>query len=930
MPTLLEKIEANAAKRLALPAGSKTRLEVGRYKNFLKVESHRLKILHRAGGEGREICRARASIIDLLLRYLLQDVQNASAVASKASSPVFALVALGGYGRAELNPHSDIDIMFLHESDMVVDGKARPELSQLVEGLLYTLWDLRLSVGHSVRSIDDCVRVANKDMQSKTSLIEARCIMGDQTLFDRFTRTVLAKCVLGYENEYLAARLEDQESRRGKYGNSACMQEPNIKNGCGGLRDYQNLLWMSYFKYRTRTLADLEQQEMITASEGKQLDAAYGFLLRVRNELHYYVNRATDALGRSLQPPVALNLGYADRSAGRRVEAFMGDFYQHTRNIDFITRAVERRLALLPPASGLFSFAKRIFKRSSRRDQEPVLDGLKIVENEVRPASSNIFRDSPRRLMRVFLHAQQRNVKLHPTMAQLIRNNLSLVDKSFLSDEHVRATFLEILGQRGNVAPILRSMHEVGLLGKFLPEFGRLTCLVQHEFFHQYTADEHTLVCIEKLDAVWNAKSPPLAAYAEIAKEVENVFILYLALLLHDCGKAFRTGNHEQIGGSVALSVSRRLGLDGAKTHTLRLLIEGHLAMARISQRRDLDDPTVIRAFAREVQTAQNLVLLTLHTFADSMGTSDQLWNAFKDAVLWQLYRQTRRVLTGTEEFQVAEARQRELLLEEVMRLAPRTFDPDEIKGHFNTVPPRYCQVNDAKEILRDVTQVHRFIHLQLADNEINALTPIITWQNQPDRGYTSVTVCTWDRDRLFSNITGCLTAAGLNILSAEILTRTDGVILDTFCVTDARSGLLANRDERDKFESLMQKVLTGAPVDLPALIAKTKPASAYFQSVGGEHIPAVVQLDNNTSDTRTILDLQAEDRVGLLFDISKALADLNINLLLAKILTEKGAAIDTFYVTERSGAKLLAPERQEAIKKRLYKAAQPPGPAAT
>jgi [protein-PII] uridylyltransferase len=283
--------------------------------------------------------------------------------------------------------------------------------------------------------------------------------------------------------------------------------------------------------------------------------------------------------------------------------------------------------------------------------------------------------------------------------------------------------------------------------------------------------------------------------------------------------------------------------------------------------------------------------------------------------------------LTGTEEFQVAEARQRELLLEEVMRLAPRTFDPDEIQGHFNSVPPRYCQINDATEILRDVTQVHRFIRLQLADNEVNALTPIITWQNLPDRGYTSVTVCTWDRDRLFSNITGCLTAAGLNILSAEILTRTDGVILDTFCVTDARSGLLANRDERDKFESLMQKVLTGAPVDLPALIAKTKPASSYFQAVGGEHIPTLLQLDNRTSDARTIIDLQAEDRVGLLYDISRALADLNINLLLAKILTEKGAAIDTFYVTERSGAKVLAPERQETIKKRLLRAAQPSHP---
>jgi [protein-PII] uridylyltransferase len=921
MPTLLEKIETHAASRLVLPANAQPRQELARYKNFLKVETHRLKILHRAGGGGREICRARSSIIDLVLRYILEGVRNSSPILAGKPLPVFALVAIGGYGRAELNPHSDIDIMFLHEGDMVVQGKAHPAVGALLDGLLYTLWDLSLKVGHSVRSIDDCVKVANSDMQSKTSLIEARCIVGNAALFDRFTRTVLAKCVIGHETQYLNARLEDQALRRSKYGNSACMQEPNIKNGCGGLRDYQNLLWMSYFKYRTRTLAELEEKEMISASERKQLDTAYGFLLRVRNELHYYVDRPTDALGRSLQPPVALNLGYHDRSAGKRVEAFMGEFYHHSRNIDFITRSVEQRLALYPPPPRLFSFARRIFNRKSGPVQEPVIDGLKIVDGEIRPAYSGIFRDSPRRLMRVFLHAQQRGLKLHPTTAQLIRNQLSLVDKSFLSDAHVRATFLEILDQRGNVAPVLRSMHEVGLLGKFLPEFGKLTCLVQHEFYHQYTADEHTLVCIEKLDQIWNAKTPPYSNYAEIAREVENAFLLYLALLLHDSGKAFRTGHHEQIGATVALSVSRRLALDGAKTHSLRLIIENHLAMAQISQRRDLDDPSVISNFARQIQTVENLVLLTLHTFADSMGTSDQLWNGFKDAVLWQLYRKARHVLTGRTEFLLAEARQRELLIEEVQRLAPPTFDPDEIQAHFNSVPPRYCQINDAKDILSDVAQVHRFIRLQLSENEVNALTPIVTWHNEPDRGYTTVTVCTWDRDRLFSNITGCLTAAGFNILSAEILTRTDGVILDNFSVTDARTALLANREERDKFESLMQKILTGGPVDLPALIAKSKTAPARFKSLDGERIPSVVVLDNATSDSRTIIDLQAEDRVGLLYAISRALAELNVNLYLAKVLTEKGAAIDTFYVTERWGAKVLDPARQEAIKKRLQKA---------
>ncbi|HZM04857.1 MAG TPA: [protein-PII] uridylyltransferase [Candidatus Saccharimonadales bacterium] len=922
MPTLLEKTQANAAARLSLPATTHPREELARFKNFLKVETHRLKILHRAGGDGREICHARAAIIDLLLRYILEGVKAASPQLAQAPMPAFALVAIGGYGRAELNPHSDIDILFLHESDMVSQGKARPALSALVDGLLYTLWDLGLKVGHSVRSVDDCVKEANSEMQSKTALIEARLITGDATLFDRLHRTTLAKCIIGQENDYIAARLEDQASRRLKYGNSACMQEPNIKNGCGGLRDYQNLLWMAYFKYRTRTLSELEKKEMISASERKKLKAAYSFLLRVRNELHYYVNRAADVLAKNLQPSIALNLGYHERSPGKRLELFMGEFYTHSRNIDLITRTVEQRLALFPPARRRLSFS-RIFGAKSPKHSEPSVDGLNFINGEIRPVSSTIFRDNPKRLMRVFRHAQQRGLTLHPDLAQLIRNQLPLVNNAFLSDAHVRETFLEILDQRGNVAPTLRIMHETGFLGKFLPEFGRLTCLVQHDFYHQYTADEHTLVCIEKLDKVWNAKVPPFSPYAEIFRSIETPFILYLALLLHDAGKAFRTGHHEQIGGNVALSVSRRLGLDGAKTHTLRLVIESHLAMAQISQRRDLDDATVITNFAHQIQTVENLVLLTLHTFADSMGTSDQLWNGFKDTALWRLYHKTRHVLSGGTEFLIAEARQRELLIEEVQRMAPHTFDPAEIQAHFNNVPPRYCQINEPREILRDVAQVHRFIQLQLSESEDNALLPVISWHNEPDRGYTAVTICTWDRERLFSKITGCLTAAGLNILSAEILSRADGVILDTFCVTDARTGILANREEREKFESLVQKILTGTAVDLPALIARTKTAPVFYKSIEDERIPTVIALDNATAEFRTIIDIQAEDRLGLLYDISQALSALKVNTHLAKISTEKGAAMDSFYVTDSNGAKILDPARQKIVEEKLYQAVQ-------
>ncbi len=917
MPTLLEKIEASAAARLQVPPGTKPQDELRRYKDFLKVETHRLKILHRAGASGMEICNARAAILDLLLRNILQAVQNTSPSLQPAALPRMALVAIGGYGRAELNPFSDIDFMFLHDGNMVWRGKPLPSLSAITDGLLYTLWDIGLKVGHSVRSIEDCVKVATGDMQSKTSLIEARLICGDAELFNKFQKTVLVKCVSGYEGPYIQARLQDQAARRAKFGNSALMQEPNIKNGCGGLRDFQNLVWMTFFKYRTRSLKELEQKEMISGAERKQLEAAYDYLLRARNELHYHVGRPVDVLTKSVQPSVAHNLGYTDRSPSVRLENFMRDFYVHTRNIDLITRTVEQRLALVPQQKLLPSF-RDLLRTRSENLRAQVVDGFKFLDGQIYPQHSQVFRDRPWRLMRVFLYAQQRGLTLHPDTAQLIRNQLPLVNKQFLQDEHIRQTFLEILDQRGNVARILRAMHEVGLLGKFIPEFGKLTCLVQHEFYHQYTADEHTLVCIEKLDEVATAKAPPYSGYTELFQRVERPFILYLALLLHDSGKAFEGKSHEEVGGVNALKAAKRLGLDGATTHSLRLLIENHLAMAVTSQRRDLDDTAVIRNFAALVQTVANLDMLTLHTFADSMGTSDKLWNSFKDSLLRMLYERTHEALTRGNA--ILETKHRELLADEVRRIMPQTFSEEELHGHFDNLPARYFQINDAREILVDLELVHRFMHLQLSERE-EALAPVVQWRNEPDRGYTVVHICTWDRTGLFSKIAGALTAAGFNIHSAEIITRNDGIVLDTFFVTDAKTGLLANREERERFERLLTDILTGEEVDLPHLISKAQKAGGGYRSVEGEKIPTRIDVDNSASETQTVIDLQTEDRVGLLHTISQTLHELDVNITVAKISTEKGAAIDTFYVTDSLGGKITNEDQQKWIVKKLREA---------
>jgi [protein-PII] uridylyltransferase len=507
-------------------------------------------------------------------------------------------------------------------------------------------------------------------------------------------------------------------------------------------------------------------------------------------------------------------------------------------------------------------------------------------------------------------------LRLHADLAQLIRNQLSLVDRAFLSDEHVRETFLTILNQRGNVAPILRAMHEVDFLGKYIPEFGKLTCLVQHEFYHQYTADEHTLMCIEELDRVWEAQSPPHRAYAPLFQSLDRPFILYLALLLHDVGKPQGHGDHAAVSGELATRVARRLGLDSTASHALLLVIENHLLMASLSQRRDLEDPAVIQQFAKQMQNQETLALLAVHTFVDALATSDKLWNGFKDSLLWILYHKTLQMLTGATEFVRAEEKQRELLMQDVRKQMPEDLTEEELLAHFANLPGRYFQIHPAREIVEDLILTHRFMHLQILEEE-SALIPVVTWRNEPDRGFNAVKICTWDRAGLFSKIAGSFSGAGLNILSAQISTRQDGIVLDTFFVHDGRTGNLAGPDQRDKFEHVLVKSLTGGEVDFPALIAKKKLARPVFQAYAGERIPTRIHFDNEVSETRTLLEIETEDRIGLLYVISQTLSELSLDISAAKIATEKGAAIDSFYVRE-AGSKVLAPERHHSIERRL------------
>ncbi|MGH7970195.1 MAG: HD domain-containing protein, partial [Limisphaerales bacterium] len=405
--------------------------------------------------------------------------------------------------------------------------------------------------------------------------------------------------------------------------------------------------------------------------------------------------------------------------------------------------------------------------------------------------------------------------------------------------------------------------------------------------------------------------------YAPLFQKLERPFLLYLALLLHDVGKPDGHGNHSEVSAELAMRVAKRLGLDGASTHTLRLVIEHHLLMASTSQRRDLDDPAVIRKVAKQVQSPETVVMLTLHTFADSLATSDKLWNGFKDSLLWSLHAKVLEAMTGGTEFVRAEEKQRELLMEEVRREMPERLSGEELQAHFSALQPRYFQIHSARDVLDDLVLAHRFMRLQISDEE-NPLAPVFNWQNHPDRACNEVKICTWDRAGLFRKITGSLSSVGLNILSAQIFTRNDGIVLDKFSVNDARTGSLAGPEQRENFEKVIHKALTGDDVDFPALIARQKITRPAYQAYTGERIPTRIHFDNDSSDTRTVIEIETEDRIGLLYTISEALSALELDVSGAKIATEKGAAIDSFYLREFDGEKVVAPERHRAIERGL------------
>ncbi|HEY1583603.1 MAG TPA: nucleotidyltransferase domain-containing protein, partial [Chthoniobacterales bacterium] len=637
-----DKVLEHARRELSAAPAVTTPHLLPLYQKFLKIENHRLRLRHQAGGGGREVCSSRASLIDVLLRHVFAAASAAAKAKSEKKIIPVSLVALGGYGRGELNPGSDVDVMFLHPHT----GKEVPDsLAQTVEQVLYFLWDVGFKVGHSTRSVREAVAQANGEMLTKTAMLEARHLAGDRELFQRFRTQFRTHCVQGHEKEYIAARMEDQVRRHEKFANSVYLQEPNVKGGCGGLRDYQNLLWITYFKEGALTTTHLVGKDWLSIGDRRRIDVAYDFLLRVRTQLHYINQRSTDTLHLSLQPEIARCLGYQQKTPVARNEAFMKDYYEHTRNIFRITERLSKRFA-----TGTATTTRRLFfpLLPRHRVQEKHFDHFFSRGHELHVNDPQILSRHSEQLMKAFEHAQERQLELSAELTDAIGRRLRFVTREFRYAKAPREIFARILSRKGAVAHILRMMHEVDFLGRYLPEFGHLTCLVQHEYFHRYTADEHTLVCLEKLDALRSIDDPKLLSYQKLFEQLPDPYVLYLALLLHDTGKGVGARPHSEASALFAQTVATRLQLTPEQRHSLVLLVDHHVTLSSMAQQRNVDDPATVIELAKIVKSQTNLDALMLLTLADGQGTTD-MWSDWKESLVWHLYHATARYLLDQE-----------------------------------------------------------------------------------------------------------------------------------------------------------------------------------------------------------------------------------------------------------------------------------------
>ena len=845
-------------------------------------------------GQGTDCAEHLSNIEDSIIRSVIS--LASSAVFPGSQNIGLSAIAVGGYGRGTLAPGSDIDLLFL------MSGKERERASRVVEFLLYALWDARQKVGHATRSIDECIRLAKGDNTILTSILEARFICGEKNLFDDLVTRFRREIVKTSAKKFVAEKLAERDQRHSKSGESRYAVEPDLKDGKGGLRDLHTLFWIAKFLFDANSTEELAEKGAFTRAELAKFKKCEDFLWAVRCHLHFLAKRGEDRLSFDRQIEMAKRLGYKSHQGLRDVERFMKHYFLIAKDVGDLTRifcasleakqfkeapSLSRMFGRLIPRRNLGIRGDKDFKNDRGR--------ISVVDNEV-------FNHTPTNMLRIFKLAGHTGMEIHPDALKDIRKSLRLIDDGLRASPEANAIFLDILTASTTPETLLRMMNEAGVLGRFIPEFGKIVAMMQFSMYHHYTVDEHLIRAVGILSQLERGNltgDHPLSA--SLFPTLKSRRVLYVATLLHDIAKG-RQEDHSIVGEQVARELCPRLGLDDSETDMVAWLIRYHLLMSETSQMRDLNDFKTILDFTSVVQSPERLKLLLILTVVDIRAVGPGVWNGWKGQLLRTLYAEAEPVLSGGH---TALSRKERVLeaQEQFLQNYSTWNDAQKKKAAARHYDAYWLNVSMERQ-LRHQSLIDRATEREAAtDIHMDAFAAV-----------TEITVYTPDHPRLLALITGACAAAGANIIGAQIFTTNDGMALDTILLQREFAG---EEDERRRALRVCESITKTLHGQL-----RLRDALAGAQEVQGRAkaftvAPRVI-IDNASSNMQTVIEINGLDRVGLLHGLTEALFHLNLNIASAHIVTYGEKAIDVFYVTDLTGAKIESKQRQEAIEKSL------------
>ncbi len=837
----------------------------------------------------RDATRSYAWLTDRLVTTAFRvATEKLHPLPSPTEAEQLCVIAVGGYGRNEMAPHSDVDLLFL------TPYKITPWAESVIESMLYILWDLRLKVGHASRTVKDCLRLAREDYTIRTSLLEMRWLDGEKGLAEALRTRLVDELFSTTASDFIDAKLAERDTRHRKQGGQRYVVEPNVKEGKGGLRDLQSLFWIAKYMHGVTDARQLVDLGMFSDEEFETFIQAEDFQWAVRCHLHLITNRAMDQLTFDLQVEVADRMGYKDRAGRRAVEHFMQDYFRHATSVGDLTRIFLTGLEAIHAKSE--PMLARFFKRKKKVPQ-----GYEILHNRITVSDEATFLADKLNLLRLFEQALRTGYLIHPDAMRLVAANLDLIDDEMRDTPEARRIFLDLLLKHGNPERALRRMNELGVLSAFLPEFEPIVAMMQFNMYHSYTVDEHTIQCISNLAQIERKELvEELPVVSGILKDGVNRKVLYVALLLHDIGKG-RDEDHSVLGARIARKVAPRLGLKKKEVDTVEWLVRYHLLMSDMAQKRDIADPRTVRDFAKAVKTKERLDLLTVLTVCDIRGVGPNTWNNWKAVLIRALYRQTRRALeTGLEDIN---RENRGAEAKKALREALSDWDSKDIRTETARHYDPYWQG-------LHVTAHVVFAHM-LRDIEPDEIK--IDLHPDEDRDATRACFAMADHPGIFSRVCGALAIVGANIVDARTFTTQDGFATAAFWIQD-RSGAPYEASKLPRLNQMIEKTLKGDVIAREALTPKDK----IKKRERAFKVPTSITFDNEGSDIYTIIEVDTRDRPGLLHDLTQTLVASNIYIASAVIATYGEQVVDTFYVKDMFGLKFHSDAKQKTIEKRL------------